>query len=55
MLRKRPLAGSTTVAVTLSLLLVVFTVITFWLFWTRRWWFPESITAIGREIDAQLQ
>jgi len=40
--------------VTLSLLLVVFTVITFWLFWTRRWWFPESITAIGREIDAQF-
>jgi len=54
MLRKRPVAGSTTVAVTLSLLLVVFTVITFWLFWTRRWWFPESITAIGREIDAQF-
>lgn len=40
--------------VAFAFLLVVLTVSTVYFFWARTWWFPESITALGRDLDAQF-
>ncbi len=52
---KNRCAGSTATAVILALFLVVFTLVTVYLFVSKTWWFPETITPIGREIDAQFE
>ncbi len=59
---KRPDAGSTAVAFTFSLFLVVFTLATVFLFFSQVWpfsdvkiWFPPAITDIGAQIDSQFQ
>jgi cytochrome c oxidase subunit 2 len=54
MRRKGPETGSTTIAFTLSLILVVFTAISVYLFLVKWHWFPDPITDFGREIDAQF-
>lgn len=54
MQRKKTSAGSTTVAVTLLVFLLFFTAITVYLFVKKTWWFPEPITAFGRDIDRQF-
>lgn len=54
MLRGNPRKGSSAVAVALAVFLVVFTLLTVYYFVVRLWWFPESITAIGDEIDRQF-
>src|SRR5262249_12726658 len=58
---KRPDAGSTAVAFTFSLFLVVLTFVTVFLFLSRVWplsdvkiWFPPAITDFGSQIDAQF-
>lgn len=52
---KNRCAGSTTTAFILAFFLVVFTLVTVYLFVSKTWWFPETITPIGHEIDAQTQ
>src|SRR5580698_4264949 len=54
MQRKNGDAGSTTIAFTLGLLLVAFTIITVYLFLAKIWWFPPAITAFGLQIDSQF-
>ena len=54
MKRKSGEQGSTAVAFTLALFLVVFTAITVYLFLAKIWWFPPAITAFGAEIDEQF-
>jgi len=54
MQRKNPWAGSSTVAVSLAIFLVIFTVTTLWVFVRKTWWFPDAITAFGREVDQQF-
>ena len=54
MLRRSPEKGSTTVALTFAIFLVVMTVITVYIFWAKIWWFPPAITNFGHEIDAQF-
>src|SRR5712692_9018139 len=54
MQRKKPCAGSTTVAFALGLFLLCFTLLTVYLFAIKYWWFPEPITTFGREIDRQF-
>jgi cytochrome c oxidase subunit 2 len=54
MQRKTSEAGSTTVAFTLAFVLVAFTLITVYLFASKIWWFPPSITAFGLQIDEQF-
>lgn len=46
--------GSAATAVFFSIVLLLITFGTIYLFVARTWWFPESITAIGNEIDAQF-
>jgi cytochrome c oxidase subunit 2 len=54
-MRKRtPETGSTAVAFIFALLLVVFTLVTVYLFVFRIWWFPPTITEFGKQIDAQF-
>ena len=53
MQRKHPCAGSTTVAVTLALFLLIFTLVTVYYFLAKPW-FPEPINEMGRRIDAQF-
>ena len=36
------------------IVLLVLTFSTIYFFWARTWWFPESITALGRQIDQQF-
>lgn len=47
-------AGSTTVALILSLFLLAFTAITVYLFVAQPWWFPKPITDVGKLIDSQF-
>lgn len=54
MRKRKSCAGSTSVAVALALLLVVFTILTVYYFVVRKWWFPPAINDLGREIDAQF-
>jgi len=54
MRRKKPCAGSTTVAVTLAVFLLFFTLITLYLFAAKYWRPPDPITSFGREIDQQF-
>ncbi len=54
MQRKRPYAGSATVAFALMVFLLFFTLLTLYFFLVKKWWFPEAITDFGHEIDAQF-
>jgi cytochrome c oxidase subunit II len=54
MSRKGPEQGSTSVALALSLFLLIFTAITVYLFVAKTWWFPPAITAEGHQFDAQF-
>jgi cytochrome c oxidase subunit II len=54
MLRRRSEVGSTTVALSLAVFLVLMTVVTVYIFWAKVWWFPPAITDLGHEIDAQF-
>ena len=54
MKRKSGEKGSTAVAFTFALFLVVFTAITVYLFLAKTWWFPPAITAFGAEYDSQF-
>ncbi len=54
MLRRRSELGSTTVALSLAVFLVLMTVVTVYIFWAKVWWFPAAITDLGHEIDAQF-
>ena len=53
-MRQKESAGSTAVAVVLSLLLVLLVVVTVYLFVVKAWWFPVSITDFGHEVDNQF-
>ena len=46
--------GSALVPFVFALFLVILTFATVYIFAARIWWFPESITALGRAIDAQF-
>jgi cytochrome c oxidase subunit 2 len=46
--------GSALAALIYAILLVALTLSTVYIFAARVWWFPESITALGRDIDAQF-
>lgn len=52
--RKHPCAGSTTAAASLALFLLIFTLVTVYLFVVKQWWFPAPINELGRRIDAQF-
>src|ERR1700674_2090160 len=54
MLRKQRERGSTSVALAMSIFLVLMTVITVYIFMAKVWWFPPAITNLGHEIDAQF-
>ena len=54
MSRRSSEQGSTSVALALSLFLIIFTAITVYTFVAKVWWFPPSITAEGHEFDAQF-
>jgi len=46
--------ASTTAAAVLALLLLILTLSTVYVFVAKTWWFPPSITSLGREIDQQF-
>jgi len=46
--------GSTAVAASLAVFLVLFTGITLYYFLAKVWWYPAAINDFGREIDAQF-
>jgi cytochrome c oxidase subunit 2 len=54
MLRKCTERGSTVVALSFAVFLVLMTAITVYIFMAKIWWFPPAITNIGHEIDAQF-
>lgn len=54
MLRKTRERGSTAVALALSIFLIVFTIVTVYIFMSKKWWFPPAITDFGHEIDNQF-
>src|SRR3989304_1799389 len=54
MARNPQYRGSALVPFVFALFLVVLTFATVYIFAARIWWFPESITALGRAIDAQF-
>ncbi|MBZ5643932.1 MAG: cytochrome c oxidase subunit II [Acidobacteriia bacterium] len=54
MLRRRSEVGSTTVALSLAVFLVLMTVVTVYIFMAKVWWFPPAITEFGHEIDDQF-
>lgn len=54
MQRKSAETGSTTAAFSMAVFIVVFTIITVYLFISRPWWFPPAITDFGHQIDAQF-
>ena len=54
MRRKSGEQGSTAVAFTFAVFLVVFTLVTVYLFLAKTWWFPPAITQFGTQIDAQF-
>jgi cytochrome c oxidase subunit 2 len=54
MQRKKACTGSTTVALSLAVFLLLFTLSTLYIFLKKIWWFPDPITTFGREIDRQF-
>lgn len=46
--------GSAITAIVFSIILLIITLATIYFFVKRTWWFPESITAIGHQIDEQF-
>jgi cytochrome c oxidase subunit 2 len=52
--RRKSERGSTTVALSLAVFLVLMTVVTVYIFMAKVWWFPAAITDFGHEIDAQF-
>lgn len=54
MRRKSGEQGSAAVAFTLATFLVIFTIITVYLFLAKTWWFPPAISDFGTQIDAQF-
>ncbi len=54
MQRRQADKGSTTVAVSLAILLLILTISTVYIFAEKVWWFPPAITALGHEIDQQF-
>ena len=54
MRRKSGEQGSAAVAFTLATFLVIFTVVTVYLFLAKIWWFPPAISDFGAQIDAQF-
>jgi cytochrome c oxidase subunit II len=54
MRRKGGEQGSAAVAFTLATFLVIFTVVTVYLFLAKIWWFPPAISDFGNQIDAQF-
>ncbi len=54
MARQDSSRGSAAVAVAVAITLVLITVLTCYFFFMRTWWFPEAITAEGREVDKQF-
>jgi|SRR5579862_1479582 len=54
MRRRTPEAGSTTIAFSLSFILVIFTLITVYIFVAKIWWFPAPITDFGAQYDVQF-
>ncbi len=51
---KKTSRGSAVTAVIFAIVLLLITFGTIYFFLKRTWWFPESITSIGNEIDAQF-
>ena len=54
MKRKRGEQGSAAVAFSLAAFIVIFTIVTVYLFLAKIWWFPPSISEFGNQIDAQF-
>lgn len=54
MRRKSGEQGSAAVAFTLGTFLLIFTIITVYLFLAKTWWFPPAISDFGTQIDAQF-
>jgi cytochrome c oxidase subunit 2 len=54
MRRKGGEQGSAAVAFTLATFLVIFTIVTVYLFLAKIWWFPPAISDFGTQIDAQF-
>lgn len=51
---KKASRGSATTSVIFSIVLLLITFGTIYFFVKRTWWFPDSITTVGNEIDAQF-
>ena len=54
MARRNSSRGSTAIAFAVAVTLVLITLLTCYFFIARTWWFPEAITAEGREVDQQF-
>src|SRR5437879_6744517 len=54
MRRKSGEQGSAAVAFALATFLVIFTIVTVYLFLAKIWWFPPAISDFGAQIDAQF-
>ena len=54
MRRKSGEQGSAAVAFTFATFLVIFTIVTVYLFLAKIWWFPPAISEFGHQIDAQF-
>ena len=54
MTRKKEEQGSAGVAFALATFLVIFTIVTVYLFVAKIWWFPPTITQFGTQIDDQF-
>lgn len=54
MANRHPSRGSAAVAVAVAITLVLITFFTCYFFFMRTWWFPEAITADGRDVDKQF-
>jgi cytochrome c oxidase subunit 2 len=54
MLRKQREQGTTSVALAMSIFLVLMTVTPVYIFMAKGWWFPPAITNLGQEIDSQF-
>jgi cytochrome c oxidase subunit 2 len=54
MLKSKSERGSTAVALSLAVFLVLMTVATVYILMAKVWWFPPAITSVGHEIDAQF-
>lgn len=54
MATKHSSKGSAAVAVAIAITLFLITALTCYFFYMRTWWFPEAITAEGRNVDTQF-